>query len=124
MDKMTFKKNLNEKDLDIMENWDSILPKKNADWDKQDDRYKDQVAQSVMNPATQATPVYIPTQFIVPPKVECGEAWYVKLPGCARLQYVRILEVTEKTINLKDLESEVLAKGRYKKTDIEFVEKA
>ena len=121
---MTFKKNLTEKDLDIMENWDSLLPPKNADWDKQDDRYKDQVAQSVMNPATQTAPVYIPTQFIVPPKVESGEAWYVKLPGCARLQYVRILEVTEKTINLKDLESESLAKGRYKKTDIEFVEKA
>ena len=111
---MTFKKNLTEKDLDILENWDQI-PKKNADWDKQDDRY-------TMNPTTSTA--YIPTQFIVPPKVEVGEAWYVKLPGCARLQYVRILEVTEKTINLKDLESESLAKGRYKKTDIEFVEKA
>ena len=82
---------------------------------KQDDRY-------TMNPTTSTA--YIPTQSIVPPKVESGEAWYVKLPGCARLQYVRILEVTEKTINLKDLESESLSNGRYKKTDIEFVEKA
>jgi hypothetical protein len=80
-------------------------------------------AQSVMNPATQATPVYLPTPFIVPPKIEFGEEWYVKLPGCARIQHVRILEVTEKTINLMDLESEVTAFGRYKKTDIEFVEK-
>lgn len=79
-------------------------------------------AQSVMNPATQATPVCIPTLFVVPPEV--GESWYVKLPGSARIQHVRILEVTEKTMNLMDLESEVTALGRYKKTDIEFVEKA
>ena len=78
-------------------------------------------AQSVMNPATQATPVYIPTLFVVPPEV--GESWYVKLPGCARIQYVRIIEVTEKTINLMDLNSESKTLCRYKKTDVEFVEK-
>jgi len=86
----------------------------NGNVPKQDDRY-------TMNPTTSTA--YIPTQSIVPPKVESGEAWYVKLPGCVRLQYVRILEVTEKTINLKDLESEYFSTDRYKKTDIEFVEK-
>jgi hypothetical protein len=79
-------------------------------------------AQSVMNPATQAT-AYIPTVFPIPPKIEVGENWYVKLPGCARLQNIRVVEITKETINLKDLESESLALGRYKKTDIEFVEK-
>lgn len=80
-------------------------------------------SQSVMNPATQTTTAYIPTVFVLPPKVEVGEQWYVKLPGCHRIQDVRIVDITDKTVNLKDLESESLALGRYKKSDVEFVEK-
>lgn len=113
------------------DHWEQSIGNKNADWDKQDDRfriYPNQTVgigtpQTVMNPAMQTTPVYIPTPFIVLPEIEVGENWFVKLPGCSMVQNVRIVDITEKTVNLNDLNSAKIALGRYKKTDVEFVEK-
>ena len=100
-------------DPDVLENWDKI-PKKNADWDKQDDRY-------TMNPTT--TTAYIPTTFIVPPKIEVGEFWYIKYLGSRSLVEVEIKEVSQKTVLLKQVDRPYDNPVRYEKSDIKFVEK-
>ncbi len=74
------------------------------------------------NPNTYNQTAYIPTVFIKL-DLKCGDVWYCKLPGGNMLQHCKIVEITEKTVLLKDLDSKYDAFGRYKKTDIEFVEK-
>lgn len=65
---------------------------------------------------------YIPTPFIMPPELRFGEYWYVKFPNVNRLVEVVIDEVTSKTVVLSPTE-ENRPTYRYKKSDIEFVEK-
>ena len=82
--------------------------------------------QSVMNPAT-VTTSYIPTPFIVPPEIKVGENWYIKLPGAIALVEVEILEVTKQTVVIKQSHrslSYISSENRYKKSDIEFIEKS
>lgn len=69
---------------------------------------------------------YIPTVFIVPPELNVGEFWYVKYQGGNCLAKVLIKDVTEKTVYLEEYNhngSYAYNSRRYKKTDIEFVEK-
>jgi hypothetical protein len=82
---------------------------------------------------------YIPTPFVVPPALKVGDKWYIKYQqGFCGLTEVEIKEVTEKTVVLQSLDKwlgyERLDKWlgyergeskpvRYKKSDIEFVEK-
>ena len=49
-----------------------------------------------------------------------GDKWYIKIRDSQTLSEVKIIEVTEKTVLLS---WENLIKTRYKKMDIEFVEK-
>ena len=77
------------------------------------------------NSMTQTTSSYIPTistQFIMPPELNVGEHWYVKFPGAIALTEVVIDEVTSKTVVLTPTKK-YSPPGRYKKSDIEFVEK-
>lgn len=76
----------------------------------------------------QTTSSYVPTistQFVMPPELRFGECWYVKLPGATALVEVEIIEVTKQTVLLKQNkeQSYLTSKLRYKKSDIEFVEK-
>jgi hypothetical protein len=73
---------------------------------------------------------YIPTTFIAPPDLKVGDKWYIKYQqGFCGLTEVEIKEVTEKTVVLQSLDSRLgYERGesrpvRYKKFDIEFVEK-
>ena len=70
---------------------------------------------------TQTTTAYIPTVFIVPPELKVGDNWYVKLPGWNYVFKSEILEVTEKTVKIKF--GNHPPPQRYKKSDVEFVEK-
>ena len=75
-------------------------------------------------PATVHTS-YIPTPFIVPPEIKVGENWYIKRPEKTSLDKVEVIEVTQKTIQVLDI-GRVLHEDsllRFKKSDIEFVEK-
>lgn len=71
-------------------------------------------------------PTHIPTPFIVPPEIKVGENWYVKFPGAIALVEVEIVEVTKQTVVIKQPHrslSYLSNENRYKKSDIEFVEK-
>lgn len=68
------------------------------------------------------TSSYIPTIFTMPSELNVGEYWYVKFPNVNRLVEVVIGGVTSKTVVLSPTE-ENRPTYRYKKTDIEFVEK-
>lgn len=77
------------------------------------------------NSMTQTTSSYIPTistPFIMPPKLNVGEHWYIKFPEAKALVEVVIDEVTSKTVVLSPTEK-YKPTLRYKKSDIEFVEK-
>jgi len=81
-------------------------------------------------PTTSSKTTYIPTPFVVPPELKVGDKWYVKYqPGFCGLSEVEIKEVTEKTVVLQSLDKLLgYERGesrpvRYKKSDIEFVEK-
>ena len=72
------------------------------------------------------TTAYIPTVFTAPPELRFGETWYVKFPNDTALSKVVIDDVTEKTVYLSEYTnsgSYAYNSRRYKKTDIEFVEK-
>lgn len=79
------------------------------------------------NSMTQTTSSYIPTistPFIMPPELKVGEHWYVKFPESKTLKEVEILEVTKHTALVKEHKGNLLTYScRYKKSDIEFVEK-
>jgi hypothetical protein len=73
---------------------------------------------------------YIPTPFVVPPALKVGDKWYIKYQqGFCGLTEVEIKEVTEKTVVLQSSDKWLgYERGenkpvRYKKLDIEFVEK-
>ena len=55
------------------------------------------------------------------PTLSSGQHWYIKLPNTISLSEVLIEEVTPKTVLLKPIEKN--QPMRYKKSDIEFVEK-
>jgi hypothetical protein len=81
-------------------------------------------------PTTSQKMAYIPTVFTVPPELNVGEIWYIKYQqGFCGLTEVEIKEVTEKTVVLQSLDSRLGYECggnkpvRYKKLDIEFVEK-
>lgn len=71
------------------------------------------------------TTAYIPTTFPSPLQLNVGEQWYVKLPNATALVEVEIIEVTNQSVVLKQIKeiSYLAPKSRYKKSDIEFVEK-
>jgi hypothetical protein len=76
-------------------------------------------------PTTSSKTAYIPTPFDVPPELKVGDKWFVKLQGASWLTEQKIIEVTEKTVLLQQMDDSLArhAHLRYKKTDIEFVEK-
>lgn len=76
----------------------------------------------VVHRTTELKSVYIPTTFIVPPELKVGDKWYVKQKDRNDLVVFKILEVTEKTVLVED-HNMGWQHIRYKKTDIEFVEK-
>ena len=67
-------------------------------------------------------PEYLKGNSIMSPDLRFGECWYVKLPGATALIEVVINEVTSKTVVLSPTEK-YNPTLRYKKSDIEFVEK-
>ena len=71
------------------------------------------------------TTAYIPTTFPVPPELNVGECWYIKFPNATALVEVEIIDVTKQTVVLKQIReiSYLAPESRYKKSDIEFVEK-
>lgn len=74
---------------------------------------------------TQTTSSYIPTistPFIMSPELNVGERWYVKFPEARALTEVVIDEITLKTVVIIPTKK-YSPPGRYKKSDIEFVEK-
>ncbi len=73
-----------------------------------------------INLPTQTT-AYIPTVFTVPPELKVGDFWYVKPQGELELIVFKILDATEKTVYI--LNPSTSRMRRYKKTDIEFVER-
>ena len=79
----------------------------------------------IPNQPTELKSAYIPTTFIVPPELKVGDKWFVKLQGASCLTKQKIIEVTEKTVLLQRMDDSLArhAHLRYKKTDIEFVEK-
>jgi hypothetical protein len=79
----------------------------------------------IPNQPTELKSAYIPTTFIVPPELKVGDKWFVKLQGASCLTEQKIIEVTEKTVLLQRMDDSLArhAHLRYKKTDIEFVEK-
>jgi hypothetical protein len=79
----------------------------------------------IPNQPTELKSVYIPTTFIVPPELKVGDKWFVKLQGASCLTEQKIIEVTEKTVLLQRMDDSLAGHAhlRYKKTDIEFVEK-
>lgn len=58
----------------------------------------------------------------IPAPYQKGETWYVKLAGAGALVTVRIIDVTDKTVELRQLPYG--GTNRYIKTEITFVEKA
>lgn len=74
-------------------------------------------------PTTSLKSAYIPTVFIAPPELNVGETWYVKYPEDYEVTKVKILELTEKTVQFKVAEDGPAYPSRYKKSDVEFVEK-
>lgn len=67
---------------------------------------------------------YIPTVFITPPELKVGEVWYVKFSGSNCLSEEKIVDVTDKTVLLEKFDANYFVRPtRFKKTDIEFVEK-
>jgi hypothetical protein len=76
-------------------------------------------------PTTSSKTAYIPTPFVVPPELKVGDKWFVKLQGASCLTEQKIIEVTEKTVLLQRMDDSLALHThlRYKKTDIEFVEK-
>jgi hypothetical protein len=79
----------------------------------------------IPNQPTELKSAYIPTTFIVPPELKVGDKWFVKLQGASCLTEQKIIEVTEKTVILQRMDDSLAGHAhlRYKKTDIEFVEK-
>jgi len=79
----------------------------------------------IPNQLTELKSAYIPTTFIVPPELKVGDKWFVKLQGASCLTEQKIIEVTEKTVLLQRMDDSLALHThlRYKKTDIEFVEK-
>lgn len=72
----------------------------------------------------QITTAYIPTPFILPPKIEVGENWYVKYPGAIGLVEVEIKQITSKTVLLKQTDLPPYDTPiRYEISDIMFVER-
>jgi len=59
-----------------------------------------------------------------PPELYIGEIWYVKLPNSITLETIEILEITAKTVRVNDNEFLHGIYGRFKTSDIEFIEKA
>lgn len=55
--------------------------------------------------------------------IKKGERWYIRLPGGMTLIHVAITDVTEQTVEMKDVTNRFATESRYKKADIEFVEK-
>ena len=76
-------------------------------------------------PTTSNKTAYIPTTFIVPPELKVGDKWFVKLQGASCLAEQEIIEVTEKTVLLHRINEypSLRTNLRYKKSDVEFVEK-
>jgi hypothetical protein len=72
-------------------------------------------------PTTSLKSAYVPTVFTVPPELKVGDKWYVKEPDQKILVVYEIFEVTEKTVVMK--EKNFVGHYRYRKSDIEFVEK-
>ena len=85
--------------------------------------------QFVTNPAVVHTS-YIPTPFIVPPEIKVGENWYVKnyIVGnrsSVPLREIEVLDVTKNTVLIREIHEDGYEPDayRFKKSDIEFVEK-
>jgi hypothetical protein len=72
---------------------------------------------------TSSKTAYIPTVFILPPELKVGDKWYIKYPEDYEVTKVKILELTEKTVQFKVAEDGPAYPSRYKKIDVEFVEK-
>lgn len=68
--------------------------------------------------------VFIPQMSIAQPELVVGDKWYVKIRDSLALSEVKITEVTEKTVLLYPLSHSPFKEVRYRKFDIEFIEKA
>jgi hypothetical protein len=74
-------------------------------------------------PTTSSKTAYIPTVIILPPELKAGDKWYVKEPDQKILVVYEIFEVTEKTVVMKEENYVGCGHYRYRKSDIEFIEK-
>jgi len=93
-----------------MKNWNQI-PKKNIDWYTQDDTFIRHLNEHMSYPSTQS------------PKLNVGDFWYIKYPGARALVEVEIIEVSQKTVQLKQFDRPYHNIARYEISDIKFVEK-
>ena len=56
--------------------------------------------------------------------VKTGERWFVRLPGGYTLSHMAVVDTTDQTVAFKSVDIPFYSETRFKKIDVEFVEKS
>lgn len=80
-------------------------------WDKQDDAFVRHLNEHMSYHSSQS------------PALNVGDFWYIKYPGAIALVEVEIIEVSQKTVQLKQIDRPYYNISRYEISDVKFVEK-